>query len=67
MKRTVGVGARGSVAAALLESMQAVQRALLEPPGLPPALLVQRIEEWRQMVEDMAEGSAQGAELATLY
>ncbi len=58
---------RGSLGAALLESMRAVQRALLQQPGLPPEVLVQRIEEWKQLVEEMAEGSAQGAELATLY
>ena len=67
-KAGIGMGrVRGSVAAALLESMRAVQRALMQSPGLPPEQLVARIQEWQRLVGEMAHGSAQGAELATLY
>ena len=59
--------AGASTAAALLESMRAVQQALRQPSGLPPEQLVARLQEWQQLVTELAEGSAEGTELATLY
>lgn len=67
MRREAGIVLRGSIAAALLESMQAVRQALMQPPGLSREQLVARLQEWQQMVREMASGSAQGAELAALY
>lgn len=65
--RAGAAGADRSTAAAILESMRAVQQALMQPPGLSREQLVARLQEWQHLVEEMAEGSAQGAELATLY
>jgi len=57
---------RGSTAAALLESMRAVEQALNQPPGLSPEQLVARLQEWQQLVAEMAEGTEPRAELAIL-
>ena len=57
---------RGSTAAALLESMRAVEQALNQPRGLPPEQLIARLQEWQQLVAEMAEGTEPGAELAIL-
>ena len=59
--------ARSAAAAALLESMQAVQHALIRPPGLPREQLIARLREWQQIVSDLASGALRGTELATLY
>ena len=56
-----------SVAAALLESMRAVQQALMRPPGLSPQQLATRLQEWQRLVTELAGGVVQGTELATLY
>lgn len=69
MENKIGAGAGRSTAAAavLLESMQAVQQALAQPPGLSPEQLDARIQEWQQLVMELTGESMQGAELATLY
>ncbi|MBL7065076.1 MAG: GAF domain-containing protein [Anaerolineae bacterium] len=67
MTNGVEVGAGGSTAAALLESMRAVQQVLMQPPGLSREQLVARLQEWQRMVVELAEVPARGAELATLY
>jgi len=54
-------------AAALLESMRAVQKALMQTPRLPSSQLAARIQEWQELVMELASEQAQGAELATLY
>ena len=59
--------ARSAAAAALLESMRAVQQALMRPPGLSPEQLAARVEEWQQLVAELDSGAMQGTELATLY
>jgi len=60
-------GARSAAAAALLESMEAVQHALARPSGLPREQLVNRLDEWQKLVVDLARGALRGTELATLY
>jgi putative methionine-R-sulfoxide reductase with GAF domain len=67
MANGIKPGAVESTAGALLGSMQAVQQALVRPAGLPPEQLVDRLQEWQGLVEELAGGVAQGAELATLY
>jgi len=47
--------------------MRAVQQALMQPSGLPPEQLVARLQEWQRSVTELAAGSAEGTELATLY
>jgi len=68
--RARDIGGRNT-AAALLDSMRAVEQALGQPPGLPAEQLVARIREWEQMVEDLSEreerAAGQEAELAMLY
>ncbi len=56
-----------SAATALLESMRAVQQALMRPPGLPPQQLAARLQEWQRLVMGLTGGAVMGAELATLY
>ena len=63
----VETGTMGSVATALLASIRAVQGALLRPPGIPPQQLAARLQEWQQLVLELAGGSAAGAEVAILY
>ena len=63
----VETGIRGSVATALLASIRAVQGALLRQQGIPPQQLAARLQEWQQLVMELAGGSAEGAEVATLY
>jgi len=63
----VKAGAEGSVADVLLRSMQAVGQALMQPAALSPAQLAPRLQEWQQLVTELAGGAAQGAEMATLY
>ncbi|MEA3338726.1 MAG: GAF domain-containing protein, partial [Chloroflexota bacterium] len=60
---TMGKGAT----ATLLESMRVVQNALKRPSGIPHEQLILRLQEWQQMVTELARGSAEGAEVATLY
>ena len=62
-----GIGLEKSAAAALLESMRAVGRALMQSPGLPPQQLAARIQEWQRLVVELTGGSVLGTELATLY
>ncbi len=57
----------GSTTSTLLESMRAVQSALERPSGIPTEQLVARLQEWQQLVAELAGGSAEGAEVATLY
>ncbi|RLC91628.1 MAG: hypothetical protein DRI77_13630 [Chloroflexi bacterium] len=57
----------GSAAATLLASMQAVQGALLRPPGIPPEQLAARLQEWQQLVRELAGRSVEGTEVAVLY
>jgi len=59
--------ARSAAAAALLESMGAVQQALVRTPGVSPEQLAARLKEWQQLVIELDRGAAQGTELATLY
>jgi signal transduction histidine kinase len=47
--------------------MQAVQQALAQPDHLPAEQLLDRLQEWQQLVRDLARGAVQGAEVATLY
>jgi len=58
--------ARSAAAAALLESMGAVQQALMRTPGVSPEQLAARLKEWQQLVIELDRGAAQGTELATL-
>ena len=60
-------GAMTSSAAALLESMRAVERALAQPSGLAPEELTARLREWQQLVIELGGWPEQGTELATLY
>ena len=64
-KATITMG--GGTTATLLESMRVVQNALRQPHGIPHEQLIARLQEWQQMVMDLAGGSAEGAEVATLY
>jgi len=57
----------GMTGEALLESMQAVQRALMKPPGLSSEKLIACIQEWRQAVTELTGGRLYSVELATLY
>lgn len=59
----IGAGA----ADVLLNSMQAVQQALMQPGRLPVEQMLDRLQEWQQLVRDLARGAVQGAEVATLY
>ncbi len=62
------VGNKGSgAAAALLASMKAVQQALSQPAGVPTNQLITRLQEWQQLVTELASTVARGEELATLY
>ena len=56
-----------NTAAALLESMRAVEQAMTRSPGLPLEQVVARLQEWQWMATKLAEGVEQGAELAILY
>ena len=56
-----------ATAAGLLDSMRAVQQALMQTPALPPDQLAARIREWQQLVMELASEQTHGAELATLY
>jgi len=47
--------------------MRAVQQALMRPPGLSHEQMTTRIQEWQQLVTELAGRSVQGTELATLY
>ncbi len=69
MENEIGAKAERSTtaAAALLESMRAVQQALTQPPGLSLEELVTRIQDWQQLVTGLTEGSVREVELATLY
>ena len=68
MRNDSGVrGIQSAAGAALLESMRAVQQALAQPAGLAPEQMVARIQEWEQLVLELARGAARGTELATLY
>jgi len=60
-------GVNPTVVASLVESMRAVQYALMQPGGLPPEQLSSRIQEWQQQVAELSGGTVEGAELATLY
>lgn len=58
---------RSLLAAALLDSMRAVQRALDNPPGLSTEQLSVRLQEWQQAVQELVKIPDQAGELATLY
>jgi signal transduction histidine kinase len=47
--------------------MQAVQRALEHLPSIPPKQLIAQLQEWQQLVMELATEPAQEAELVTLY
>jgi signal transduction histidine kinase len=59
--------ARSTAAAALLESMRAVEQELVRPPGPSPVQLAGRVREWQQLVTELDRGAVEGTELATLY
>jgi len=67
VKRALGVESEVGSVGALLASMQAVQQALAQPEGLPAEQLADRLQEWQQLVSELAGGVKRGAELATLY
>ena len=67
MNETGSMAAKSAAAAALLESMQVVQRRVMQPPGVSPEQLSQRIQEWQEMMKELVGGAVQGAELTTLY
>lgn len=58
---------RSAAAARLLDSMQAVEQALAQAPGLPQDQLVAYLQEWQQEVAELSREAVQGAELGTLY
>jgi signal transduction histidine kinase len=60
-------GVKSAAGAALLESMQAAQQALMRPSGPSPDQMVARLQEWQQLVMELSRGAARGTELATLY
>lgn len=57
----------GGAAEVLLASMKAVQQALSRSNNLPAEQLLARLEEWQQLVVELAGRAARSAELATLY
>ncbi len=63
---TVSRASQGTIDV-LRESMQAVQKALLNSNGLSIDQILDRLQEWQQLVANLAGGVKQGAELATLY
>ena len=68
MRDETGVrGVKSAAGAALLESMRVAQRESMQPPGLSREQLVTQLQEWQQLVTELARGAARGAELATLY
>ncbi len=57
-----------SAASALLDSMKTVQQALAQSPStISPQQLSDRVQEWRQLVQELVQESAQGITLAALY
>jgi signal transduction histidine kinase len=60
-------GVKSAAGAALLESMQAAQQALMRPSGPSPDQMIARLQEWQQLVMELSRGAARGTELATLY
>lgn len=66
MTAEAGQKTTGTAAEALLGSMKAVQDALAKS-GLSKEQLEARLSEWQQLVNDLAGGAAEGAEMATLY
>ncbi len=57
-----------STAIALLDSMEAVQQALAQPtPSISPQQMLYRVQEWRQLVQELAQESVQEVQLAALY
>jgi signal transduction histidine kinase len=67
VKKAVGADVEEGSAGALLASMRAVQQALEQSDGLSSTQLIERLDEWQQLVGDLARGAKRGAELATLY
>ena len=68
MTNVTGAGDQGGPAGeALLESMQAVQHALIRTPGLSSEQLLIRLQEWQQMVQELIGGQTRGEELAALH
>ena len=68
MTNVTGAGDQGGPAGeALLESMQAVQYALIRTPGLSSEQLLIRLQEWQQMVQELIGGQTRGEELAALH
>ncbi|HUX77974.1 MAG TPA: ATP-binding protein [Anaerolineae bacterium] len=68
MRDETGVrGVKSAAGAALLESMQAAQQALMRPSGPSPDQMIARLQEWQQLVMELSKGAARGTELATLY
>ena len=68
MRNDTGVkGVQSAAAAALLESMRAVQQALMRSSDLSAEQMVARLQEWEQLVMELSQGAARGTELATLY
>jgi signal transduction histidine kinase len=59
--------ARSETAAALLDSMRAVEQALMRSPGVSPERLIDRLHDWQRLVMELADGATWGTELATLY
>jgi signal transduction histidine kinase len=60
-------GVKSAAGAALLESMQAAQQAIMRPSGPSPDQMIARLQEWQQLVMELSRGAARGTELATLY
>ncbi|MBE9507295.1 MAG: GAF domain-containing protein, partial [Chloroflexi bacterium] len=67
MAERTQVGAAGSAADVLLGSIRAVQQALTRPDAPSSEQLAARLQEWQQLVTELAGGAEQGVELATLY
>ena len=69
VKRTIRFDSEMGPAGALLASMKAVQQALDEDEadGLSTGQMIERLQEWQQLVVNLAGGMKRGTDLATLY
>jgi signal transduction histidine kinase len=67
VKSDMSVELSEGMAGALLGSMQAVRQALMQPNGVSDEQMLNRLQEWEDLVKRLAGGAKQGAEVATLY
>lgn len=63
----IDLGVDEEVIAELLEGMRITQQKLIQTPEAEPREFVERLEEWQQLVEELARGMTQKTELTTLY